>query len=97
MLDNNGEMTPRTQKITSNLIGGWDSDRNQVRIDACHKWLYVHDRCRAPARFRKPSASIARATCCCTPINSPMRLDSWRRTAQFRRGKPIVTSNKLND
>src|ERR1700730_6216098 len=29
-------LTPRTQKITSNLTGGWNSDGNQVRIDSCH-------------------------------------------------------------
>ncbi len=66
-----GVMTPRTQKITSNLTGGWDSGVNQVRIDSCHRRLYVYDRCHAPARFRRPNASIAHATCCCISINSP--------------------------
>jgi RNA-directed DNA polymerase len=89
-------MTPRTQKITSNLTGGWDSDGSQVRIDSCHMRLYVYDRCHAPARSRKPNASIARATCCCMSINSPTRSNSWPRTAPFRHVKPIGTSNKLN-
>ena len=31
-----------------------------MRIDLCRIRLYVYDRCRAPARPRKPSASIAR-------------------------------------
>jgi RNA-directed DNA polymerase len=71
-----GVMTPRTQKITSNLSGGWSFDGNRVCIDACRIRLYVYDRCHAPARPRKPSASIGRATCCCTSISSPMRSDS---------------------
>src|SRR5215831_1439790 len=92
-----GVATPRTQKITSNLSGGWNFGKSRVRVDLCRIQLYVYDRCRAPARPRKPSASIARATCCCMSISSPMRSASWRGTAPFRRGKPIVTSNKLND
>jgi len=91
-----GVMTPRTQKITSNLTDGWDSDGSQVRVDACHMRLYVYDRCHAPARCRKPNASIARATCCCMPINSRTRSNSWPGTAPFRNVKPIGTSNKLN-
>src|SRR5207253_2543727 len=31
-----GVMTPRTQKITSNLSGGCDFCINRVRIDECH-------------------------------------------------------------
>ena len=57
-------MTPRTQKITSNLSVGWSFDGNRVHIDPCLIRLYVYDRCHAPARLSKPSASIARATCC---------------------------------
>jgi RNA-directed DNA polymerase len=91
-----GVMTPRTQKITSNLIGGYDFCGNRVRIDECRMRLYVYDRCHAPARPRKPSASIARATCCCMSINSPMRPSSWHGTAPSRRVKPIATSNKLS-
>ena len=71
-----GVMTPRTQKITSNLIVGWSSDGNRVHLDARRIRLYVYDRCHAPARPRKPSASIARAFCCGMPINSPMRSSS---------------------
>jgi RNA-directed DNA polymerase len=44
-----GVMTPRTQKITSNLSGGCGSGRSQVQIDACRTRLYVYDRCRVPA------------------------------------------------
>src|SRR5437762_2878491 len=91
-----GVVTPRTQKITSSLTGGWSSGGNRVRIDACRMWLYVYDRCHAPASPRKPSASIARAICCCVSINSPMRSNSWPRTAPFRRVKLIATSNKLS-
>ena len=89
-------MTPRTQKITSNLTGGWTSGGNRARIDACRMRLYVYDRCHAPARTRKPSASIARAICCCVSINSPMPSNSWPRTAPFRRVKLTATSNKLS-
>src|ERR1035437_2023660 len=91
-----GVMTPRTQKITSNLSGGWNFDGNRVRIDACRIRLYVYDRCHARASPRRPSASIAHATYCCMSINSPMRSSSWRGTAPYRRVKPIATSNKLS-
>ena len=91
-----GVMTPRTQKITSNLNGGWSFGRSRVHIDLCRIRLYIYDRCRAPTRPRKPSASIARATCCCMSISSPMRSASWRGTAPFRPVRPIVTSNKLS-
>src|SRR5450756_1968826 len=73
-------VTPRTQKITSNLSGGWNFDGNRVRIDACRIRLYVYDRCHARASPRRPSASIAHATYCCMSINSPMRSSSWRGT-----------------
>jgi len=92
-----GVITPRTQKITSSLSGGWSFGGNRVRVDVCRIWLYVYDRCRAPARFRKPTASIARETCCGMSINSPMQSSSWRRTAPYRPVKPIATSNKLSD
>jgi RNA-directed DNA polymerase len=90
-------MTPRTQKITSNSSGGWSFGGNRVRVDWCRIWLYVYDRCHAPARPRKPSASIARSTCCGMSISSPMRSNSWPRTAPFHRVKPIATSNKLSN
>jgi len=92
-----GVVTPRTQKITSNLSVGWSFDRNRVHVDPCLIRLYVYDRCHAPARLSKPSASIARATCCCMSISSPMRSNSWPGTAPFRRVKRIATSNKLSD
>ena len=90
-----GPLTPRTQKITSSLSGGCHFGGNRVRIDACRIRLYVYDRCHAPANPRKPSASIALATCCCVSINSPMRSSSWRAIAPYRRVRPIVTSSKL--
>src|SRR5476651_203377 len=91
-----GVMTPRTQKVTSNLSGAYGFCGNRVRIDACRIRLYVYDRCHVPARRRKPIASIARATCCGMSINSPMRSSSWPVPAPFRRVKPIATSNKLS-
>ena len=91
-----GVITPRTQKITSSLSGGWSFCGNGVRVDVCRIRLYVYDRWHAPARPRRPSASIARASCCYTSINSPTRSNSWPRTAPFHRGKPIATSNKLS-
>src|SRR5947208_14471571 len=66
-------MTPRTQRITSNLSVGWSFDGNRVHIDPCLIRLYVYDRCHAPARLSKPSDSIARATCCGVSISSPLR------------------------
>src|SRR5664279_221494 len=76
-----GVMTPRTQKITSSLSGGWGSGGNRVRIDRCHIRLYIYDRCHALARPRRPNASIVPATCCCMSISFPMRSNSWPRTA----------------
>jgi RNA-directed DNA polymerase len=90
-----GVMTPRTQ-ITSNLSVGWSFDGNQVHIDACRIRLYVYDRCHAPARPRKPSASIARATCCGVSTSSPMRSNNWPMPAPYRPARPIATSNKLS-
>ena len=92
-----GEITPRTQKITSNLSGGCGSGRSRVRIDACRTRLYVYDRCRVPAMSRRPSASIAHGSYFGKSINFPMRSSGWRRTALFRRVKPTVTSNKLSN
>jgi retron-type reverse transcriptase len=89
-----GVMTPRTQKITSNLSGGCHFGGNRVRIDVCRIRLYVYDRCHAPANPRKPSASIARGIFCGVSINSPMRSSSWRKTAPYRRVRPIATSSK---
>jgi retron-type reverse transcriptase len=91
-----GVATPRTQKVTSNLSVGCGFCGNQVHIDAWRIRLYVYDRCHAPARIRKRSASIVLAICCGMSINSPMRSNSWRGTARYRRGKPIATSNKLS-
>jgi RNA-directed DNA polymerase len=68
-----GVMTPRTQKITSNLSGGCGSGRSQVRIDACRTRLYVYDICRVPAMSRRPSASIVRGPYFGKSINFPMR------------------------
>ena len=89
-------VTPRTQRITLNLSGGCGFCGNRVRIDSCRIRLYVYDRCHVPARPRKPSASIARATCCCTSINSPLRSSGWPGIAPYRRVKPIATSNRRN-
>jgi RNA-directed DNA polymerase len=89
-------MTPRTQKITSNLSVGWSFDGNRVHIDTCRIRLYVYDRCHAPAGPREPSASIARATCCGMWISSPMRSNNWPMPVPYRLAKPIATSNKLS-
>jgi RNA-directed DNA polymerase len=90
-------MTPRTQKITSNLSGGCGSGRSRVRIDVCRKRLYVYDRCRVPTMSRRPSASIAHGSYFGKSTNFPMRSSGWRRTVLFRRGKPTVTSNRLSN
>ena len=71
-----GVATPRTQKITSSLRGGWSFCGSRVRVDVCRIRLYVYDRCHAPPSLRKPSASIARAICCGRSISSPMRSNS---------------------
>jgi RNA-directed DNA polymerase len=92
-----GPMTPRTQKITSNLSAGCRSGVNRVRIDVCHVRLYLYDTWRAPARTRWPSGSIARAICFEMALAFPMPSSSWRRTAPSHRAKPIATCNKLSD
>jgi retron-type reverse transcriptase len=91
-----GVMTPRTQRITLSLNGGWRFVGSRVRVDMCRIRLYVYDKCHVRATPRKPSASIARAIYCCTSINSPLRSNSWRGTVPYRRVKPIATSNKLS-
>ena len=92
-----GVVTPRTQKITSNLSGGCGSGGNRVRIDVCRKRLYVYDRCRARTMPRRPSASIARGSCFGKSINFPMRSSDWHKTAPFRRVKPTATSSTLSN
>src|SRR6266545_6088089 len=51
-----GVVTPRTQKITSNLSGGWNFGGNRVRIDACRNGLYIYDKWRAQASPKRPNA-----------------------------------------
>jgi RNA-directed DNA polymerase len=68
-----GVITPRTQRITSNLSAVSVFCGSRVRVDLCRIWLYVYDRCRAPASPKKPSASIVRGTCCSMSIIFPMR------------------------
>src|SRR5207245_11232735 len=89
-------LTPRTQKITSNLSGGCGSGENRVRIDVCRKRLYVYDRCRASTTPRRPSVSIALGSCFGKSINFPMRSSDWRGTDPFRRVKPHATPNTLS-
>jgi len=91
-----GVMTPRTQKITLNLTGAWDSDGNQVRIDVCHIRLYFYGRCHVPALPRRPSDSIAPGCCFSKWISIPMLSNSWRKIAPFRRVKRIGISNRLS-
>jgi RNA-directed DNA polymerase len=90
-----GPMTPRTQKVTSTLSGGWDSDESRVRIDGWRIGLYVYDRCRVPAMLRRPSASIAHGLCFATGTSYPMRSSDLRRNVPYLPVKPIVISNKL--
>lgn len=89
-----GVMSPRTQKVTSNLSGGWGFGRSRVQIDPCHLELYFYDRCRAPTVPRRPSDSIAPGFCFSRRISFPMLSNNWRRTAPFRLARPIVISSK---
>jgi len=88
--------TPRTQKVTSSLSGVCGFCGNRVRIDSCRTGLYVYDRCREPARPKKPNVSIVRATCFDRSIVFPKPLGSWRRTVPFLNVRPIATSSKLS-
>jgi len=90
-------VTPRTQKVTSSLSGGWRFGVSRVRIDGCRKGLYFYDICHAQAIRRKPSDSIAPGFCFSTWINFPMLSSNSRRIAPFRRVKPTVTSNVLSN
>ena len=92
-----GIMTPRTQKVTSSLSGGWRFGVSRVRIDGCRKGLYFYDICHAQAIPRKPSDSIAPGFCFSTWINFPMLSSNSRRIAPFRRVKPTDTSNVLSN
>src|SRR5437773_3628128 len=92
-----GVITPRTQKITSNLNVACDSGGNRVRIDVCRNGLYIYDRCRAPAISKKPSASIAHGPYFGKSSNSQMRPNAWRGIAPSRHVKPTVTSNRLSN
>jgi RNA-directed DNA polymerase len=92
-----GVMTPRTQKVTSNLSGGCGFGVNRVRIDACRRKLYVYDRCHAPAVSRRPSDSIAPWFYFSKRISFPMLSNNWRRIAPFHRVKPTVTSSRLSN
>jgi hypothetical protein len=84
-------ITPRTQKVTSNLSGGCDFCVNRVQIDECHIWLYFYDRCRGQAKPKKQSGSIMRGNCSRKRINYPKLPASWRWTAPYRFVRPIVT------
>jgi RNA-directed DNA polymerase len=92
-----GVMTPRTQKVTSNLSGGRGFGVNRVRIDACRRKLYVYGRCHAPAVPRRPSDSIAPGFCFSKRISFPMLSNKWHRIAPFHRVKPTVTSSRLSN
>ena len=92
-----GVMTPRTQKVTSNLSGDCGFGVNRVRIDACRRKLYVYDRCHAPAVSRRPSDSIAPWFYFSKRISFPMLSNNWRRIAPFHRVKPTVTSSRLSN
>jgi RNA-directed DNA polymerase len=92
-----GPMTPRTQKITLNLNVACVFCGSRVRIDSCLIRLYVYDIWRAPAKRRRPSGSIVRATCCSKSISFPKPSSGWQRTAPFLRARPIAISNKRGD
>src|SRR6266478_2261088 len=59
-----GVMTPRTQRITSNLRGQRGTDISEVHLDRCLKELYIYVRWPARATPRRRSASTWRGTCC---------------------------------
>ena len=57
-------ITPRTQRITSNLRGQRGTDISEVHLDRCLKELYIYVRWPARATPRRRSASTWRGTCC---------------------------------
>src|SRR2546422_2433837 len=59
-----GPLTPRTQKITSNLRGQRGTGISEVHLDRCLKELYIYVRWPARATPKQRSASIWRGAYC---------------------------------
>src|ERR1019366_9401828 len=82
-------ITPRTQKITSNLRGQRGTDISEVHLDKCLKELYIYVRWPARATPRRRSASTWRGTCCGNRAASRRQSTNWPGHAPSLLDRPI--------
>jgi len=96
-----GVVTPRTQKITSNLtarsswsVGHGTANDTSSNLDICRIWLYLYVICLAPVPLRGHNASIAHAPCCSVAVHSPQQFSSLPKCAPFPLARPIAISGR---
>ncbi len=82
-------VTPRTQKITSNLSGRRSTGISEVHLDRCLKELYLYVRWPALTTPRRRSASTWRGTCCGDRTASRRRSTNWPDHVPSLLGRPI--------
>jgi hypothetical protein len=94
-------ITPRTQKITSNLtarsswsVGHGTANDTSSNLDICRIWLYLYVICLAPVPLRGHNASIAHAPCCSVAVHSPQLFSSLPKCAPFPLARPIAISGR---
>ena len=96
-----GPLTPRTQKITSNLtsrsswsVGHGTTNDTSSNLDICRIWLYLYVICLAPVPLRGHNASIAHAPCCSVAVHSRQQFSSLPKCAPFPLARPIAISGR---
>jgi RNA-directed DNA polymerase len=96
-----GIITPRTQKITSNLtarsswsVGHGTANDTSSNLDICRIWLYLYVIRLAPVPLRGHNTSIAHAPCCSVAVHSPRQFSSWPKCAPFPLARPIAISGR---
>ena len=94
-------ITPRTQKITSNLtarsswsVGHGTANDTSSNLAICRIWLYLYVICLAPVPLRGHNASIAHAPCCSVAVHSPQQFSSLPKCAPFPLARPIAISGR---
>jgi retron-type reverse transcriptase len=94
-------LTPRTQKITSNLtarsswsVGHGTANDTSSNLAICRIWLYLYVICLAPVPLRGHNASIAHAPCCSVAVHSPQQFSSLPKCAPFPLARPIAISGR---
>jgi hypothetical protein len=84
-----GPLTPRTQKITSNLRGQRGTGISEVHLDRCLKELYIYVRWPVRATPKRRSASTWRGRCCDSRTASRRRSTNWPDHAPSLLDRPI--------